>query len=411
MEKILKELDSRILRAAGKVQGVRPEVVIRQSFLKIKPPDISDAPKAPVDAVLIFGMGPVHLSLVKGFLNHSNVAIGQSRMKNNALAALELTARGFVKKEGLIIPSGTATADPALVEATMNLKHDDTANWDALMALLELKAANKNAVDDPPENTGMKELASKIFDKKIQKLYKISEAQLMEWLFLKGHSKVMRPDGKGRVTGKSTGIEIFIDNQATETIDNLINTINELDKRSRTAHRKLFDGSIAAVTSRYHIARTMETARYLGIENQVVPLVSQELLKRFGYDIDLLKIGQDFDKATRWNEQKWTRALHQMPEYVLPVLAQIHDDERLLNAFLNLQNIYGTEVFHKFKLTNITRENIHHLRSKLIDITRKNPKFQEWMENDVKEINEAIDLYVKFTNDWLDANPPAVASA
>ena|SRR3989344_7433581 len=123
-------VDSRQLRTDGKVDGIRPEVSLKQSFLKIPLFDVDSAPKAPVDVILILGMGPVHLSLVKGYLHHSNVGLGQSRMKNNALAALELTARGFVKKEGLIISSGTATANPALVEATMNLKHDDSTNWD-----------------------------------------------------------------------------------------------------------------------------------------------------------------------------------------------------------------------------------------------------------------------------------------
>jgi hypothetical protein len=406
MEKSLQVLDSRLLRAAGKVQGKRPFVSIRQTALKIKPPDINSSPKPPVDAVLIFGMGPVHLSLIKGFLHHKNVALGQSRMKHNAIASLELAARGFVKKEGLIIPSGTATADPELVEATMNLKHDDATNWDALMALLELKAANKDSLEATLEKPGVKELASKIFDKEIQKLYKISEAQLMEWLFLKGHSKVMRPDGKARTTGKSTGLEVFVENQATETIENFIHSINELDKRSRREHRKLFDGSIAAVTSRYHIARTMETARYLGLENQVIPLVSQEVLKNFGYDTNLFKSGDEFDMATRWNEQKWTRALHQVPEYVLPILTQIHDDERLLNALLYLLEQYGREVFQKFDLTHITIENISQLRIKLKEIVRKNPRVQKWMKTDVKEINDAINLYIKFTDSWIAANTP-----
>lgn len=412
MTKKLDILDSRLLRAAGKVHGTRPQVSVRHVALKITPLNIDRVPKAPVDTVLIFGMGPVHLSIVQKYLHHDNVAIGQSRMKHNAIAVLELAAHGYINKKGVIIPSGTATANPELMEIVKKLKHNPKTNVDALMAKLELEneksAPPKKVPTEDVSPKEMKPVLSPTMQKEIEKLYTTSEAEIMEWVFLNAHSKVMKPDGSGRVTGKSLHIEIFRDNLATETIDNFINAINELDKRSRKKNKIMFNGSLAAVTSRYHIARTMETARYLGLENQVVPLVSQEVLKHFGYDTHLFKSSNQFDIATRWNEQKWTRAIHQIPEFILPVIYQIQDDERLINILHNLKTIYGEKVFDNLHLAKITLENANRLRLQLKSLARKNPKIEEWMLTDTKEINEAIDQYVHFTEEWLNMNVPSL---
>lgn len=392
--------DARVLRAEGKVAGKRPEFALAHVPIEIRGISLNEAPKPPVDAVLILGMGPVDPILV-GVDGKRRVGIKKSRMINNAVAAVELSAHGLVKKDGVVVPSGTATADPAAVEAALMQKTASPREREAFVQSLGSIAATLSSDEINRRFTeSIREFPTL---QEAEEIYKTTEAELMGRLYSLAH-----PKGSIDINGEGLGIQVRPDNEATETADNYINLLNDLDEQSRKEKGVLFEGNIAAVTARYHIARTMEIARFLGIGDRVVPLVSQEVLKAYGYNPDRLMSKEDtiFDETTRWNEQKWIRTLHQMPEYFLPVLAQIRDNERFMRTLKHVRGIYGTSVFARHDLLDIDNQNADDIRARLRGITRTNPLEEDWLKTDTQEVNTAIDSYVRFTNEWITTNTP-----
>lgn len=78
-------------------------------------PTIDEIASGPVDAVIAPGMGPVQPQL-RGIPNESGVrrpAATFDRMRVIAVAAHELVRQGYVASDGVIIPTGRATAKPA----------------------------------------------------------------------------------------------------------------------------------------------------------------------------------------------------------------------------------------------------------------------------------------------------------
>lgn len=404
--------DARVLRSEkfGMVAGKRPEVPLTKGELRIKEPQLQDLPKGPVDVAIIFGMGPVD-PVMKGADGKREPRIGKARARHNTVAGLELAARGYIKKDGMVVLSGTATADPMEVEAAVQRKQANIADRDTFLQTLgteaqtlepakleqrwqEYKASVEisTAQDPTPEEA--------------EQVYTTSEAEVMESLFRRAKSKVVETDANG--VERQVGIEdlhlnVWSDHLATETTDNYIDVLNQLDDDSLAKGGGLFDGTIAAITSRYHIARTIEIARMLGLEGKVVPLVSQEVLKSCGYKDPYANNpkAEQFDKGTRWGEQRWIRAIYQMPEYLLPALGKIKNEQRLINTLQHVQTVYGRDVMQKFGLGNLTVENAPQIREALKAIIRHNPLTEDWLKTDTREVNTAIDQYVNVTQEWL----------
>jgi len=355
------------LRLEGRVAGIRPEIHLENTPLEISPPAVKDSPRSPVDTILVLGMGPVDPFLV-GTAGFREVTINKPRMRNNVIAASELATRGFLKDGGIIAPSGTSTADPEIVKNALGLSKEEAAIVDHT-----------------------------------------SEATLMAKLLNKTRTKVKDRQGAS-ITVADKDIEIVPDHLATETADNFIYVLNELDRRSREENGTLFDGSIVAITSRYHIPRTMETARYLGIGDQVVPLISQKALKTFGYGENGLPImdsaGEEYDITARENEVRWIHATHDMPKYFLPVLGNIEDNERFISTLQHLQGIYGPVRLNELGIGSVNLDNVDELRRSISEITRTNPANDEWFKSQVGDLNIAIDGYEQYTDYWLAVNTP-----
>jgi hypothetical protein len=356
------------LRESGRLAGPRPEVALLPIPITIDYPDLEIVPKGPGDALLILGLGTV-APVLEGDMGNRKVVLPNSTMKINALAAVLLAKNGFVKKGGLVIPSGTATADPQDVEEARKVRASIVTKQKEIpesIARLPVSEAEETYV------------------------YEATEAGLMTDVI--------------NTTANSLNIEILPDHDATETLENFINAINELDKRSLAKNEKIFNGNLMVVTSNNHLPRAEETARFLGLEKQVVPLASQDVLIHFGE-----KPKAPFDK-TLWVEQKWIRALHQLPSYILPVLDQIESNERLIQILEHLRKNDGySEAFDKFGLQDLSI-GAQALRKKLASIDRCNPLEEVWMKRDSEATMEAVSVYSDFTRAWLRREDLALAA-
>lgn len=394
------------LRYLNKLEGKRPEVSLQQLPIQINGPSLDKAPKGPLHVLIPLGMGPIEATLHGKDNREVSIGPDHTRMRDNAAATLELIARGVTKHDAIIVPSGTSTANPSEIILAMKRKDMDQDTFRSSV-LEEYREKGETILEAEIEHKWHNHqiLAPQLPNSDIEAdmVDHTSEASLMEKLLWRISSKVPHPEGIGNIRLSDTRVTLWADHLATETVDSFIHLLNELDKRSFEQSGELFNGNIGAITSRYHVARTYEIAKLLGLENQVVPLISQEVLKVYGYEDPYISNpkAEQFDLKTRWREQKWIRALYQIPEYLLPTLVKIENNQRLIKTLLHLSKIYGNDTMSKFGLDTISLENIYELRSKLSNIIRKNPTNAEWLKEDTAEVNSAIDKYVDFTRNWL----------
>lgn len=376
--------------------------------LSIEVPTLDTLPHAPVDAVLILGMGPVMPTLATIGLERK-VVMGIERMKHNALAAKELAVRGFVAEDGLIIASGRTTANSEAVTADYKKRQLDAERtlsiWPSPLPVSEEEVARVIATS---EGKLMKELMDRARPKNLNP-NNTPATTPGETAPQPDTTQRKQENTQSQETGKK-GINVFLEDQAGNTFGNYIHAFNELDKRSRATTGTLFKGSIAVVTAEFgHVARAAEVAKLFGVADQIVPLTSQQLLRDFGYTGRLYTPeGEIFNKENAWYEQMLVRTMRELPEFVLPEMHTITDPERLIQVLSTMEGIYGPEVFAQHNLSGYKEEDADTVREKLKSIVRLHPQKEAWMKKDTDAITEAIQGYKNLTTEWLQREQPTV---
>jgi hypothetical protein len=365
------------LREKGTKTPIRPERPVPDVKLTYVVPLLDTSPRSPVDALLILGIHPIE-PVVAGPDGNRQVIMTHPMMRNNARASLCLVDKGYVRQGGLVIPSGNSSAYPEAIEAARRVREDIFTNG------RDIGPAWMNTFSNLPASDDEATLVSHT-----------TEASLLaNFLAIYGRQILI-----------NRNLTVVPDHTATENVFNIIHALNELDRRSVAETGEIFTGSIGIVTTRNHTVRIMQATGLFGIANQVVPLASQEVLKHFGETPAEIENDTLWSDKTLWREQKWIRALYQIPSYFLPVLTSIENDERLITTLEQVRKQYPEEAFTQFGLDDLSVENAPRLRSALASITRCDPKEEEWMRTDTETITRARDAHAEFTQDWLDSNP------
>lgn len=243
--------------------------------------------KAPLDVVVVCGMGPVKLQDVKG---SERLYPLQPYNRPNSIAAKLLASNGITY---LVVTSGTKTAI-----------HD-----------------KENLTD-----IEQRELAT-------------SEGALLADTYDRARGKGVTPEGRERADQI-----IEIDSAAKTTFDNVIQALNLLDQRSGG----YWSGNLAVLSAEFHGPRIKEILTAFGIKNSRV-LSAERVLAHFGYRTDRLYPSQDFGYGKPYQEFEedvyrgqpaGLENLQNNPPYVTSELAKIKSNRRLWEVATHLKTYY-----------------------------------------------------------------------
>lgn len=384
-------------------------------------PSVEMLPRGPVDVVLMPGMGPVPAQL-RGPEGARRPVADFERMRAIAIAGNELAANGFVKADGFLIPTGRATANTADVQ---NAYAQTPAFREKFAAAMKVRIVNEKP--GTGEMTPSQFLATYPEFKSIQGLQRLlgrpqteaemaiiletTEAGLMEDLQIRTRPKSHRETTQIKLP------EIL----ASNTIENIVRTINLLDTEAKKRGDDMWRGTIAIVSSNFgHIQRIKEIFKALGIgEDRIVPLSADAVLRHAGYDPKYLdkyeredlNLDTDLGRNTLKSQERWRRGVREMPQYVLPEIALIENDARLFQVMEALQDWYGEEMLRKIDpdLIDIKRFTAEQIRGTLGKIERQKPP-ESWGDlDDAKTAAWVAEnaAYTDLTKAWLQQNSPS----
>lgn len=343
-----------------------------------------------VQAVIALGMGPVRPQLrggVGGKKRH--IVAHHPRMREIAVAVKELAANGYIDPKGCIIPTGRATANTAETQKALEQRGTETPEELLSLSTEEYKRRFpkfgdfQNYVGQPQS------------EEEVARVVGISESSLMADLIKKAVSK------PGPLDRKEVPPEIIEETEAPNTIQNFVRAINLLDKRTKG----VFKGKIGVVSSNFgHLSRARGILLALGIpEEKIVCLSAEQILRHFGYrqsDIDSFK-PHNTSAQTLQNQERWIRGVREIPEYVLPEIAFIENDNRLIMVMESLRQLYGKEKLDVLGLGDFDKMRIEDVREILSSVSRKLPP-SEWREQaDIDVWKAKIDQEDALTSQWL----------
>lgn len=242
--------------------------------------------KAPLDSVVVCGMGPVRFKDLKG---SERLFPLHPYNRLNAIAAKLLASNGIVET---VVTSGTRSA-----------------------------ASEKQGLQ------GIEALEQKT-----------SEGELLADTY-------DRARGKGiDVVGKTRAEKIIeIDSAAKTTFDNVIQTINALDAKNGG----YWQGSIAVLSSEFHVPRIKEILTAFGIKDARV-LSAERILRHFGYTGRLYPTGdfgygksyEEFEEAVYRGQPAGLENLQDNPSYATFEFAKIQSNRRLQEVASNIKEYY-----------------------------------------------------------------------
>lgn len=252
---------------------------------QIEVPITEQLKKAPIDSVVVCGMGPVKLQDLKG----ERLFPLQPYNRLNAIAAKLIASNGVVDT---VITSGTKSAKSEKEDLTPIEKREVETNEGELLA--------------------------DTYD---------------------------RATGKGvSVEGKIRAKQIIeIDTTAKTTFDNIIQALNSLDDKNGG----YWQGKFAVLSSEFHGPRIKEMLTAFGIENSCV-LSAERILRHFGYSGRLYPIGdfgygksyEEFEEDVYRSQPAGLENLQDSPPYVTFELAKIKSDKRLQEIASHLKAYY-----------------------------------------------------------------------
>ncbi len=253
----------------------------------VKP--VESLSKAPIDAVVVCGMGPLKLQDLKG---SDRLFPAHPLNRVSAIAAKELAVKGVVDT---VITSGTTTGKS--------------------------------------EKQGLSRIES------LEQL--ASEGELLADTYDRASI------GKGQ---NSQGYEhaeknIRVDSAAKTTFDNVIQALNVLDAKNGG----YWQGSIAVLSSEFHGPRIQEILTAFGLADARV-LSAERVLQHFGYRADRFypkgdfgygKTFEEFEEAIYRGQPGSLENLQDNPSYVTFELAKITSNRRLQEVGSSVKNYYA----------------------------------------------------------------------
>ena len=241
--------------------------------------------RAPINAVVVCGMGPVRLKDLKG---SERLFPLHPYNRLNAIAAKLLASNGIVDT---VITSVTGTA-----ESEQDLEGIET----------------------------------------LEQI--VSEGQLLADTYDRATGKGV--DDLGRVRAEKI---IEIDSAAKTTFDNVIQTLNALDAKNRG----YWQGTIAILSSEFHGPRIREILTAFGITDARV-LSAERILRHFGYagrlyptgDFGYGKSYEEFEESIYQGQPAGLENLQDNPSYVTFELAKIQSNRRLQEIASSVKAYY-----------------------------------------------------------------------
>ena len=243
--------------------------------------------KAPLNAVVVCGMGPVKLMDIKG---SERLFPLQPYNRLNAIAAKLLASNGI---SDLVITSGARTA-----------KSQD-------QGISEIEKKEKET----------------------------SEGELLADTYDRARGKGV--DKTGRVHAENI---LEVDSAAKTTFDNIIQAVNLLDSRNGG----YWQGKMAVLSSEFHVPRIKEILKAFGLTSARV-LSAEEILRHFGYNGRLYPAGdfgygksfEEFEDSVYRGQPSGLENLQDNPSYVTFELAKITSDRRLQEVASSLKAYYA----------------------------------------------------------------------
>lgn len=260
--------------------------------------------KAPLDAVVVCGMGPLSLDenlrmQLQG--RTDRLFPNQPYMRINANAAKLLAAHGIIDT---VIMSGRKTAKP------------------------------------PPEEVPVRKREKTLEQKKVRlqkKATGITEAELLADTFDRMRGKNISQEGRERAAKI-----LEIDPNAATTFDNIIQALNMMDKKNNG----YWEGKLGVLSAEFHSPRLKEMIDAFGI-NAIV-LAAEQVHRQYGYNGRLYPSGdfgfgvsyEDFEEGVYKSQPAGLQNLQDNPAYVTFELAKVESDQRLQQMATNLRNYY-----------------------------------------------------------------------
>ncbi len=250
---------------------------------------VESVSKAPIDAVVVCGMGPLKLKDLQG---SDRLFPLHPLNRVNAIAAKELAVKGVVDT---VITSGTTTG--------------------------------KSEKQDLSRIESLEQLAS--------------EGELLADTYDRASiGKGQNPQGYEHAEKN-----IRIDSVAKTTFDNVIQALNALDAKNGG----YWQGSIAVLSSEFHGPRIQEILTAFGIPDASV-LSAERVLQHFGYRADRFypkgdfgygKTYEEFEEAIYQGQPAGLENLRDNPSYVTFELAKIASNRRLQEVGGSVKNYYA----------------------------------------------------------------------
>jgi hypothetical protein len=339
-----------------------------------------------IDALVLLGMGPVKPEL-RGPEGDRHPVVDFERMRAITIAGKELVAHGLVSEGGAVIPTGRTTADPGVVDKALadSQQGVDTETLDRMNLIERQRTVGKPQTPEEAE-----------------KIKKTSEAELMSDLLKK---TVAKP---GEIDRKDVPVDILPEDQAKNTIENVINTINLMDMRKGGK----WEGSVGILTSNFgHIPRIKELFNAFGIgDKSLIPLSAEAVLEHYGYDKSYLARYNEVNvnEPTIRNQEKFLQGVRKLPEYLLPEAALFSDDGRLKSVVGSLDVWFGKsgiDIFEKHpELRNFQEMPANELREHLKSIPWVKPDDSYGDTVNYDAWRQDIVYYDQMTKDWVSAH-------
>lgn len=375
-------------------------------------PSLGELPKRPVDAVFAPGMGPVAPQLRSyggAALGERHVSADFWRLREIPIAIAELAAQGCIDSNGAIVLSGRATANTGDVAKALEsrLAENDTILV-AQHAVISSDPAKAGAIP-PKEFVGRysvyedfpRAYGKPATEEEAQKVRDTTEASLMAGLVRRTVPKVPTEDRHPLTQ------DILEDPNAKNTIDNVIQYLNLMDKRSGG----VWDGTTAIVSPNFgQMQRIIELFQAFGVRtNSLVPLGAEQILKSSGYGEG--ELGHYFERFNTENsmpntiktQERWLRAVREEPKYILELVAGFTNDERLKMVMTSLEQWYGKDLLYQAhpSLSSWRNADASSLRDTLKSIKRVLPGEELGQHADLTNWDQQNRYIDTVTHQWM----------
>lgn len=312
--------------------------------------------KAPLDSVVVCGMGPVKLKDLKG---SERLFPLHPYNRLNAIAAKLLASNGIVDT---VITSGS-----------------------------------RSGTSGKQDLEGVEALEQET-----------SEGELLADTYDRARGKGV--DDAGRIRAEKI---IEIDSAAKTTFDNVIQALNALDAKNGG----YWEGSIAILSSEFHVPRIREILSAFGISNARV-LSAERILRHFGYAGRLYPTGdfgygqsyEEFEESVYQGQPAGLENLQDNPSYVTFELAKIQSNRRFqeivssVKAYYVKRGISLPEVYNDIPIQYDVQFDYSALRTGLsqIPFSKHEYRGEEYRENTDRYRNLAATVGQE-TEDFLQS--------